>query len=146
MQKNSLALPGAVAALQFGSDFYDRLLPGLYFRPLYAGGRCGGERVGAPAGEQAALLSFRVLEAHLERLLLTPGIYPLDGPIRVARAATVVLGLGLATLLPVKGTPALTIADVPGVSVAGLLVDAGPVNSPVLVEVGPRGSRGDSGP
>lgn len=110
---------------------------------------------GTPAGRSVPLSDFliarpdtplRQINAALaagRHLLLTPGIYPLDEPIRVARADTVVLGLGLATLLPVKGTPALTIADVPGVSIAGLLVDAGPVNSPVLVEVGPRGSRGD---
>ncbi|MYT59516.1 coagulation factor 5/8 type domain-containing protein, partial [Streptomyces sp. SID7834] len=33
--------------------------------------------------------------------------------------------------------------DVDGVKLAGLLVDAGPVNSSVLVEVGPEGSSGD---
>ena len=76
-------------------------------------------------------------------LLLTPGIYPLAEPIRVVRAGTVVLGLGLATLLAQKGATALTVADVPGVSVAGLLIDAGPQLSDVLMQVGPRGSRRD---
>ncbi|WP_238542251.1 adenylyl cyclase [Sphingomonas sp. PAMC 26621] len=76
-------------------------------------------------------------------LLLTPGIYHLREPIRVSRAGTVVLGIGLATLLSVDGNAALTIADVPGVSVAGLLIDAGPRSSPVLVEVGPRGAARD---
>ena len=81
--------------------------------------------------------------ARGQHLLLTPGIYPLDAPIAVTRADTVVLGLGLATLLPVGGAKALTIADVPGVSIAGLFVDAGPAMSPVLIEVGPRGSARD---
>jgi len=76
-------------------------------------------------------------------LLLTPGIYRLREPIRVSRPGTVVLGIGLATLLSVDGNAALTIADVPGVSVAGLLIDAGPRPSPVLVEVGPRGAARD---
>jgi hypothetical protein len=76
-------------------------------------------------------------------LLLTPGIYRLAEPIRVARAGTVVLGLGLATLLAEKGATALMVADVPGVSVAGLLIDAGPQMSRVLMEVGPRGSGRD---
>ena len=76
-------------------------------------------------------------DAHL---LLTPGIYRLSSPIQVQRAGTVVLGLGLATLVAGGGRPALTVADVPGVTVAGLLVDAGPVSSPVLIEVGPPGS------
>ncbi len=70
-------------------------------------------------------------------------MYRLAEPIRVARAGTVVLGLGMATLLAQAGTAALTIADVAGVTVAGLLVDAGPIESAVLVEVGPPGSGRD---
>ena len=76
-------------------------------------------------------------------LLLTPGIYALREPIRVTRAGTVVLGLGLATVLAENGTMAMTIADVPGVSIAGLLIDAGPEMSPLLMQVGPSGTRGD---
>src|ERR1700722_915897 len=75
-------------------------------------------------------------------LLLTPGIYQLAAPIRVTRPHTVVLGLGFATLRPVKGTAAMTTADVDGIEIAGLLFDAGPSESPVLLEVGPEGSRG----
>jgi hypothetical protein len=58
----------------------------------------------------------------------------------VTRADTVVLGLGLATLIPDNGITAMTVADVDGVKIAGLLIDAGPVNSPLLMEVGPTGS------
>ena len=76
-------------------------------------------------------------------LLLTPGVYRLAEPLRVQHAGTLILGLGFATLLPERGTAALTVADVPGVTIAGLLIDAGPVLSPVLVEVGPRGSARD---
>jgi hypothetical protein len=79
---------------------------------------------------------------HGMNLLLTPGIYHVDKTIRVKRADTVVLGLGFATLVPDKGIPVLTTADVPGVKLAGLLVDAGPDNSPVLVQVG--GHKGDA--
>lgn len=88
-------------------------------------------------------VSAKQINAALARglhLLLTPGIYPLAEPLRVMRANTVVLGLGLATLVPSAGREALTIADVPGVRIAGLLVDAGPVNSRVVMEVGPRGA------
>lgn len=76
-----------------------------------------------------------------KNLLLTPGIYELTDAIRVTRPGTVVLGLGFATLKPVKGTAAVTVADVDGVTVAGLLIDAGEVASPVLMEVGAEGSR-----
>jgi len=73
-------------------------------------------------------------------LLLTPGIYRLAAPLRIARANTIVLGLGLATLLAEGGSKAITVADVPGVTIAGLMIDAGPAMSPVLVEIGPRGA------
>jgi len=74
-------------------------------------------------------------------LILTPGIYELTAPIRVLRPRTVVLGLGFATLRPVNGTAAMTTAAADGIAIAGLLFDAGPMESPVLLEVGPEGSR-----
>ncbi len=73
-------------------------------------------------------------------LLFTPGIYQLSSAINVTRANTVVLGLGLATLVPNNGVTALTVADVDGVTIAGLLIDAGTVNSSLLMQVGPSGS------
>ncbi|WP_432589878.1 coagulation factor 5/8 type domain-containing protein [Streptomyces sp. HD1123-B1] len=76
-------------------------------------------------------------------LLLTPGIYHLDRPVEVNRADTVVLGLGYATLVPDNGVTALKVADVDGVRLAGFLIDAGPVNSPTLLEVGPPGASAD---
>jgi hypothetical protein len=77
-----------------------------------------------------------------KNLILTPGIYQLDRSIEVKKPDTVVLGLGYATLVPQKGTAALTVADVDGVQVAGLIIDAGPVNSPVLFQIGkPHGAK-----
>jgi hypothetical protein len=71
-----------------------------------------------------------------KNLLLTPGIYHLDRTIEVERADTVVLGLGFATLVPDRGIAAMTVADVRGVKLAGLLIDAGPQRSPVLLQIG----------
>jgi hypothetical protein len=76
-----------------------------------------------------------------KNLILTPGIYDLTAPIRVTRPQTVVLGLGFATLRPMKGTAAMTTADADGIEIAGLLFDAGPSESPVLLEVGTEGSQ-----
>jgi hypothetical protein len=75
-----------------------------------------------------------------KHLLLTPGVYSLNDTIRVNSANTVVLGLGFATLRTTTGQAALSIADVDGVTVAGLFIDAGTTSSPVLMEVGPSGS------
>ncbi len=111
-------------------------------------------RGGETAGETIPIVRFYIarpdvdtaetINAQLARgknLILTPGIYEVTAPIRVTRPHTVVLGLGYATLRPVKGTAAMTTADADGIEIAGLLFDAGPSESPVLLEVGPEGSR-----
>ena len=69
-------------------------------------------------------------------LILTPGVYQLKRPINVLYPNTIVLGLGLATLVPQTGQEALTVTDVDGVKISGLIFDAGPVNSPVLLRMG----------
>jgi hypothetical protein len=71
-------------------------------------------------------------------LLLTPGVYNVDSPIKVKRADTVVAGLGMATLTASNGNSVLTTADVNGIDISGLIVDAGPVNSPVLAQIGSK--------
>jgi hypothetical protein len=73
-------------------------------------------------------------------LFFTPGVYSIDQTINVTRPNTIVLGLGYATLIPQNGVVPMRVADVDGVRIAGLLFDAGPVNSPILLEVGPTGS------
>ncbi|WP_399892018.1 coagulation factor 5/8 type domain-containing protein [Streptomyces sp. BBFR51] len=95
----------------------------------------------AKPGDSAATLN-QALEEGLH-LLLTPGIYHVDQAVEVKRANTVVLGLGYATLIPDNGASALKVADVDGVRLAGFLVDAGPVNSATLLEVGPEGASAD---
>jgi len=71
-----------------------------------------------------------------KHILFTPGIYRLDQPLRVVRPNTILSGLGFATLVPTQGQPILSVADVDGVKIAGLILDAGPIKSPVLLEVG----------
>jgi hypothetical protein len=78
-----------------------------------------------------------------KNLLLTPGVYHLDRPLRVLHKNTVVLGLGMPSLAPDTGEAALKIADVDGVKVAGVLVDAGARRSDTLIEVGSRFSHSD---
>ncbi|MFI7678147.1 discoidin domain-containing protein [Actinophytocola sp. NPDC049390] len=107
---------------------------------------------GNPAGTSISLADFYVVQvgtpaatinaalAQGRHLLFTPGIHHLDDTIRVTNPNTVVLGIGLATLTPDTGQAAITVADVDGVKLAGLLIDAGPTNSPVLAEIGPAGS------
>jgi len=78
-------------------------------------------------------------------LILTPGVYSLSHPIVVTRPGTVVLGLGFPTLVPARGNVSMLVASVPGVKLSGMIFDAGPVNSPALLQVG-FGGRGWSDP
>jgi hypothetical protein len=96
--------------------------------------------IARPGSDTAATVNAQLAKG--KNLLFTPGIYDLTETIRVTRANTIVLGLGFATLRPISGLAAMTVADVDGVDIAGLLFDAGAENSPVLLEVGPNGAKG----
>jgi hypothetical protein len=69
-------------------------------------------------------------------LLLTPGTYHLGESIKVKRADTVVLGLGMATLVPDDGTAAMEVATEPGVLLSGVIFEAGAQKSDVLLRFG----------
>ncbi len=91
--------------------------------------------------------SVHLINSQLARgkhLLLTPGGYDIARSIEVKRPNTVVLGLGHATLTAVGGATPLDVADVPGVIIAGVTIDAGLVKSPVLLRVGRKHGRGAS--
>lgn len=74
-----------------------------------------------------------------KNLLFTPGIYNLTSSLEVTHKDAVVFGLGFATLHASAGEPAMRIADVAGVTVSGLLFEAGVKRSPSLLEVGVAG-------
>jgi hypothetical protein len=84
--------------------------------------------------------------ARGKNLLLTPGGYNVARSIEVKRPDAVVLGLGQPTLTAVDGSIPLDIADVPGVVVAGVTVDAGTEKSPVLLRVGQQSGKRPSSP
>ena len=90
--------------------------------------------IAQPAKDNAASINAALSSG--KDLILTPGIYELSEPIHVSRPDTVVYGLGFATLKPVRGTAAMTVADVNGILVSGVLFDAGATRSPVLLQVG----------
>jgi hypothetical protein len=99
-----------------------------------------GEFFVATPGSSLAKINSALAQG--KNLLLTPGVYDVDRTIAVKRADTVVLGLGLATLTAQQGATALSVADVQGVDIAGLTIDAGPVNSRVLLQVGSGQDKG----
>jgi hypothetical protein len=73
-------------------------------------------------------------------LILTPGVYDLDQSLVALYPDTVVLGLGFPTLIPQNGNPSMIVASDKGVLLSGIIFDAGPKNSPVLLQVGLCGS------
>jgi hypothetical protein len=76
-----------------------------------------------------------------KHLLLTPGVYSLDEPLRIKRPDTVVMGLGYATLTPTKGTAAIEVGDAEGVTLSSITVDNGTTPSELLIQVGTRDGR-----
>ena len=85
--------------------------------------------------------AINVALARGQNLIFTPGIYHLDRTVEVKRPDTVILGMGFPTLVPDNGVVAMSVADVKGVKLAGLLFDAGTVNSPVLLQVGTKNAH-----
>jgi hypothetical protein len=87
-----------------------------------------------------ALSDINSALANGQNLILTPGIYQYSGSINITNPNTIVLGMGYATIVPQSGSAAITVADVDGVQISGLLIDAGPVSSPVLLQIGVQGA------
>jgi hypothetical protein len=108
--------------------------------PSWAGGTEAGQSVPLSkffvANPGTPVLAINAALLLGKNLILTPGVYNLKQPIVVSRPGTLVLGQGLATLVPQAGNAALVVLPNTGVKVSDLIVDAGPVNSPVLVSVG----------
>jgi len=78
-----------------------------------------------------------------KHILFTPGIYEVDETITITKPNTVILGLGLPTLIPQNGDIAIATHDIPGVKLAGFMVDAGPGLSPTLIQVGSEDADAD---
>ncbi|MDP4224342.1 MAG: coagulation factor 5/8 type domain-containing protein [Bacteroidota bacterium] len=74
-------------------------------------------------------------------LLITPGRYFLKESLKVTKPGTLVMGMGLATLIPENGNTVVEISDVNGVIVCGLTIDAGKVFSENLFVAGDKGTR-----
>lgn len=93
---------------------------------------------GATAAEVNAAL------ADGRNVLLTPGVYEMDETIEVPRPGTVVLGLGLATIIPTGDSFGMHVADAAaGSRIAGILFDAAVTESPALLVVGDKGVHTD---
>jgi len=81
-------------------------------------------------------------------VVLSPGIYQLSEPLRLgfneSAGGQVLLGLGMATLVPTAGTAVIEVGPSCGVRVAGVLLQAGAVKSPSLLRWEPNSCQGDN--
>jgi hypothetical protein len=68
-------------------------------------------------------------------LLYTPGVYNVPSTINVLWPDTKIVGLGFPTLVPTRGNVTMDVAPVPGVNLSGLIFDAGPKTSSVLLDL-----------
>lgn len=77
-----------------------------------------------------------------KHIYFTPGTYRAEEPIRVNKENAILLGTGMASIIPDNEKTAMEIGDVDGVKVAGLIFDAGE-NSECLLKVGEEGTHTD---
>jgi len=79
-----------------------------------------------------------------QNILFTPGVFQLEESLKVTLPGTVIMGIGMATLVPVKGNKAIEVSDVDGITIASLLIDAAKIPSETLMQVGEPGSKKDN--
>lgn len=65
-------------------------------------------------------------------IIFQPGIYHVDKPIEVNEPDTILLGLGMATIIPDNEEAAIKTADVGGLAICGLILDAGNYSETLL--------------
>ncbi|WP_050638061.1 fibronectin type III domain-containing protein [Candidatus Stoquefichus sp. SB1] len=78
-----------------------------------------------------------------KNVFFTPGIYHAEETINVNKKDTVVLGTGMASIVPENKDAAMKVADEDGITIAGLIFDAGTYNSEYMLQVGTSSASKD---
>ena len=76
-----------------------------------------------------------------KNLLFTPGIYSIDKSLKITRPGTLIIGIGMTTLQSTNGNSILEISDIDGVTIGGLMFDAGKIPSETLLRIGESNSK-----
>ena len=94
----------------------------------------------AKEGDTAATINEQI--AAGKNIYFTPGVYEAETPILVNEDNTIILGTGMAAIIPTNSEGAMKVGDVEGVKIAGLIFDAG-THSEYLLTVGEEGTHTD---
>lgn len=73
-----------------------------------------------------------------KNIFFTPGVYELKKELRVENPETILLGTGLATLRAIDGNQCIHVTTPEKVTISGLLLDAGTVESQLLLQLGEK--------
>ena len=76
-------------------------------------------------------------------VILTPGQYELEESIHITHPNTIILGLGFPTLISSQGTPCITVDNVDGVKIGGVLLQAGAKKAETLLVWGQQQQTGN---
>lgn len=90
--------------------------------------------------DKAATINQKIADGF--NIYFTPGIYHAETPIVVNRENAILLGTGMASIIPDNGEMALRVGDKGGIRIEGLIFDAG-TSSKLLVQVGTEGRHTD---
>jgi hypothetical protein len=93
----------------------------------------------AKEGQDNSASINKALDAG-KNILFTPGIYHLDNSLKIKNKNTVVIGIGMPSLVPDNGNAAIEAADADGITICGLTIDAGQQFSDQLLVIGETGS------
>jgi hypothetical protein len=97
--------------------------------------------IARPQKDHSASLNNALKEG--KHLLFNPGIYELEESIKIVHPGTIIMGLGMPSLVSKNGNPILEIGDFGGIILSGLLLDAGKKESQLLLRLGESGSSLD---
>jgi len=96
----------------------------------------------AHEGDTAATINSKLNQGL--HIVIQPGNYYLSDTIKITKPNTVVLGIGMATLVANNGKPCIEVANVEGVRVAGLLLQAGNKKTSSLLQWGDSKNDGSA--
>jgi len=95
------------------------------------------------ATDQDSAAKINLKLANGLHVVLSPGNYMLTESIQVNYPNVCILGIGFPTLIATNPSPCITVGNVDGVRIAGILLQAGTTGIPTLLQWGQPGYKGN---